>query len=106
MSDKPLNLAVLVSGSGRTLQNFIDLIHAGELNAKISVVIGSRKGLKGLERAAKAGLMNFVVDRRSYEQDIAAFSKDLFALCDDAGAELVCMAGWLSLLDVPVRYTG
>src|SRR5439155_2999067 len=105
MSDHPINLAVLLSGSGTTLQNLIDRIADGSLEAKIAVVIGSRADLLGLKRAAEAKLMNFVVDRRDYP-DVAAFSRQVFKLCDDAGVDLVCLAGWLCLLEVPPSYAG
>ena len=101
----PLKLAVLVSGSGTTLQNLLDEIAAGRLDAEVRVVVGSREGLKGLERAAAARVPNFVVDRREFD-DTAAFSKQVFSLCDDAGVDLLCLAGWLCLLDVPQRYLG
>ena len=102
---RPLKLAVLVSGSGTTLQNLVDEIAAGQLDAEIGVVIGSRPGLKGLDRAAAAGLPRFVVDRREFDAT-AAFSRRVFARCDDAGVDLVCLAGWLCLLDVPPHYLG
>ena len=102
---RPLKLAVLVSGSGTTLQNLIDEIAAGRLDAEVRVVVGSRAGLKGLDRAAAAGIPRFVVDRREFD-DTAAFSKRVFGLCDEAGADLVCLAGWLCLLDVPLAYLG
>lgn len=105
MSDKPIRLTVLASGSGRTLQNFIDQIAAGRLNAQINLVVASRPKIKALDRAAAAGIPNFVVDRREVP-DIAAFSRQVFDLCDDAGTDLVCLAGWLSLLDIPERYAG
>jgi formyltetrahydrofolate-dependent phosphoribosylglycinamide formyltransferase len=105
MPPGPLKLAVLLSGSGTTLQNLVDEIAARRLDAEVCVVIGSRPGLKGLERAAAARLPNFVVDRREFD-DTASFSKEVFSLCDDAGVELLCMAGWLCLLDVPQRYLG
>lgn len=105
MAAPPINLAVLVSGSGTTLQNLIDKIASGELNARIAVVIGSRPDLLGLERAADAKLMNFVVDRRDFA-DCTSFSKQLFALCDGAGVDLVCLCGFLCLLEVPEKYAG
>jgi phosphoribosylglycinamide formyltransferase 1 len=102
----PINLAVLVSGSGTTLQNLIDEIAAGRLNASIRIVIGSRADLPALKRAADAKIMNFAVDRRSFDST-AAFSKQVFSLCDDAGGVgLVCLAGWLCLLDIPQAYGG
>jgi formyltetrahydrofolate-dependent phosphoribosylglycinamide formyltransferase len=101
----PLNLAVLVSGSGTTLQNLIDQINADALDAKINIVIGSRPELLGVQRAADAKLMNFIVDRQSFA-DVAAFSKAVFSLCDDAGVDLVVLAGWLCLLQIPEKYAG
>jgi phosphoribosylglycinamide formyltransferase-1 len=105
MPPSPLKLAVLVSGGGTTLQNLIDAIAGGRLDARVSVVIGSRPGLKGLQRAADARLMNFVVERPTFDQ-CAPFSREVFSLTDDAGADLVCLAGWLCLLEVPPRYAG
>ena len=100
-----IKLAVLVSGSGTTLQNLIDLIALKQLDAEIRIVIGSRPGLKGLQRAGEAKIMNFVVDRSVYE-DRARFSKQVFSLCDDADVDLVCLGGWLCLLDIPPKYQG
>ena len=105
MPSTPLKLAVLVSGSGTTLQNFIDVIAAGKLDATIDLVVGSRPDLLGLRRASDARLPNFVINRRQFD-DCAAFSRQVFSLCDDAGVDLVCLAGWLCLLDLPDRYAG
>lgn len=59
-----LRLGVLLSGSGRTLQNFIDLIAAGKLPAEIAVVISDQAGVKGLERAKDAGLKTVLIRRK------------------------------------------
>jgi formyltetrahydrofolate-dependent phosphoribosylglycinamide formyltransferase len=105
MAAEPIKLGVLVSGSGTTLQNLIDRIAAGQLNAQIAVVIGSKTGLRGLQRAADAKIINFAVERAS-AANVADFSKRVFDLCDDAGVELVCLAGWLCLLEIPAKYAG
>ncbi len=101
----PLNLAVLVSGSGTTLQNLLDRIGAGELDAKVNIVIGSRAGLGGIEKAAAAKVMTYIVERAG-AADVASFSKQVFGLCDDAGVDLVCLCGWLSLLQIPEKWAG
>ena len=101
----PIKLAVLVSGSGTTLQNLLDQIAARKLDAEVRVVIGSKPNIKGLERAAAAKVMNFVVDRGSFD-DCPQFSKEVFSLCDDAGVDLICLGGWLCLLDIPPKWTG
>jgi formyltetrahydrofolate-dependent phosphoribosylglycinamide formyltransferase len=102
-SSTPLRVAVLLSGTGRTLQNFIDLRAAGLLDVSIELVIASRPGLAGIERAVRAGLRQLVIQRSAYP-NADAFSRDLFARCDETGTQLVLLAGWLSLLPVPPRY--
>ena len=105
MSESAINLAVLASGGGTTLQNLIDQIAAGALHARIGVVIASRPGIRAIDRAASAKLPSFVVDRKQYA-DVAAFGAAVYRLCDDAGADLVCLAGWLCMLSLPDRYRG
>jgi formyltetrahydrofolate-dependent phosphoribosylglycinamide formyltransferase len=101
--DTPLKLAVLISGSGTTLLNLVDQIRAGELNCTIELVIGSRANLKGLERAVEAGLPSVVIDPRTFS-DPASFSTAIFTAIDQSKADLVCLAGWLHLLQIPARY--
>jgi formyltetrahydrofolate-dependent phosphoribosylglycinamide formyltransferase len=101
----PLKLAVLISGGGTTLQNLIDHISARKLNARIELVVASRAGLAGAERAHRAELSVAEVDRRDFA-DVASFSAEIFRRIDAAGVELVCLAGWLCLLDMPQRFEG
>jgi formyltetrahydrofolate-dependent phosphoribosylglycinamide formyltransferase len=96
---------VLVSGSGRTLQNFMDLRAAGNLPIDIPIVIGSRSGLLGVERAAKAGIPAEVVERRKFAS-LADCCEAIFDHCDRAKVDLICLAGWLCLLEIPQRYLG
>lgn len=103
MAQSPINLAVLVSGSGTTLQNLIDEIAAGRLNATIRLLVASRPGLLGSERAAKVGIPQVVVNRKA-SANVADFSRDVFRHVDAAETDLICLAGWLCLLDLPDRY--
>jgi len=96
---------VLLSGSGTTLQNLLDRITAGQLNARIKSVIASRPNLVGTERAIKAHLPSHVVDRKQYTT-CTAFSDAVFAVVDKAEVDLVVLAGWLCLLELPARYHG
>jgi len=103
MPFSPINLAVLVSGSGTTLQNMLDQIAARKFDARVKLVIGSREGLLGIDRAKRAEIPTEVVDRKSFP-DLAMFSPRVFNLIDDANVDLVCLAGWLCLLDLPDKY--
>ncbi len=95
-----LKLAVLLSGSGTTLQNLVDKIGHGKLAASIVLVVADRPGVFGLERAAQANLPNQVIDRKAYAT-AAEFSEQVFASIRSAEADLVVMAGFLRLLPIP-----
>lgn len=102
-----VNIAVLVSGGGTNLQALIDAQADGRFpQGRIVRVIASRAGVYALERAAKAGIATAVVERRSYA-DAAAFDAALLAQLDDAQADLVVLAGFLSILgpEVVARYS-
>jgi formyltetrahydrofolate-dependent phosphoribosylglycinamide formyltransferase len=100
----PPKVAVLLSGGGRTLQNFVDLARAGELPIEIPLVIGSKPSLYGLERAKSAKIPDIhVVERKSFPS-VAEFSRRIFESCDQHHIDLVALAGWLCLLDIPDRY--
>lgn len=105
MSSSPINLAVLVSGGGTTLQNLLDRVADGTLDAGIRLVVGSREGLPAEARATNAGIPYRVVARRDFA-GIEPFSERVFGLLDESGIELACLAGWLSLLRVPERWIG
>jgi len=100
-----LRLAILISGSGTTLQNFLDRIAAGRLPATVAVVISSKPGVRGLERAAAAGIPHLVVERKQCGS-VEEFSAKIFAHCREAGAELACLAGFLQLIKIPDDYAG
>ena len=92
MATPPNTLAVLVSGSGTTLQNLIDQTLARRLDARVKLVIGSKPGLGALQRAARAELPHVLVDRKSFP-DVETFSREIFTRCDEARVDLVCLAG-------------
>jgi formyltetrahydrofolate-dependent phosphoribosylglycinamide formyltransferase len=99
----PFRLAVLLSGGGTTMQNLAETITRGELAAQVAVVISSRSDAYGLVRAAKLGLPCHTVERKSY-RTTDAFSDPIWKLIREAGADLVCLAGFLSLLTIPEDY--
>ena len=105
MVSSPLKIAVLLSGSGRTLQNLIDEQKAGRLNIDIRVVVGSKARLMGIERARAAGIRSAVVDRKSASSG-SDFSAEVFSFCAAANVDLICLAGWLCHLELPVGTDG
>ncbi len=102
MPQETLRLAVLISGGGRTLVNLQECIDAGTLNANIEIVVSSRADVRGVERARNLGLATLVLERKAL--DPQTFQDSL----TDAvvGADLVCMAGFLSLWNIPADRRG
>ena len=103
----PLRLAVLISGGGTTLLNLCDRIDDGSLNAEVRRVVASNTGpaAVGRERARARGLDVRTLPRKAYA-DAASYSEAVFAAVRAADAELVCLAGFLSLLVIPDDFAG
>jgi formyltetrahydrofolate-dependent phosphoribosylglycinamide formyltransferase len=101
----PVRLGVLLSGSGRTLQNLIDRIQDGSLPARIEVVISSHPGVRGLERAQKVQIPAFTVDYKKFPDD-RAFSDAVTRELDRHPIDLVIMAGFIRRYLFPKKYEG
>lgn len=98
---EPLNIGVLISGSGSNLQSLIDHIEEGTLSAKISLVVSSRPDAFGIERAKKAGIPVLVMNREAYADTSAANQRIADAL-KEAGAEYVVMAGYMRMVTAEI----
>ena len=99
-------VAVLVSGGGTNLQALLDAEASVALGGgRIVRVISSRPGVYALERAAKSGVETAVVERKRYASP-EAFDEALLEALEACGAELIVLAGFLSILgpSVVARY--
>ncbi len=100
-----LKLAVLISGSGTTLQNLIVRSEAGTLPADVGLVISSKDGVLGLERARRHNIPAAVVEWRRV-RDVAEFSYRITRLLAEYDPDLVIMGGFLHLYAMPEEYLG
>ena len=91
----PLRIALLVSGSGRTLRNLLELERSGILPIKIALVISSRAGVAALQHAADFDVPAHVLKATEVTQAL-----------DKVEPSLVVMAGYLKRWDIPERYLG
>ncbi len=105
MSRPPLSVAVLISGSGRTLKNFIDLAAAGDLPLDIRLVISSTPQASGLQHAGSAEIATQVFQRCEAASD-ADYGQLIFEACRTAEVDFVLMAGFLKLVPVPDDFAG
>ena len=90
-------LVILISGGGSNLQAFIDAVAAGQLDAHIALVISNRPDVRGLERAAQAGIPTAVLDHTRFS-DRAEFDRALMALIDRQQPDAVILAGFMRIL--------
>lgn len=93
-----VKIGVLVSGGGTNLQALLDAQKRGEIpDGEISLVIASRKKAYALERARMAGVPALALPRRDYETP-ADYDAALLGALQEAGVELVVLAGFLCVL--------
>jgi formyltetrahydrofolate-dependent phosphoribosylglycinamide formyltransferase len=92
---KPLRVAVLLSGSGTSLENLFERIDAGELPARIAVVVASRADAGGLARARRRGVPAAAVPRKEL-RDVRAFNDAVHAELARHDVDLVALLGFLS----------
>ena len=101
-SPNPVNILVLVSGSGTNLQALIDAQAGGTIvGGTIAAVLSDRNGAFALERAKAAGIPAFV---ETPDKDLAKperrreLSDRILRLCREKQIGLIVYAGFLSIL--------
>ena len=93
-----MKIAVFVSGGGTNLQAIIDNTKDGILqDIEIALVLSSSKDAYALERAANNGIKAVVVSKKDFDS-IEAWDEAVVAAVDESGAELIVLAGYLSLM--------
>jgi phosphoribosylglycinamide formyltransferase 1 len=90
------SLGILLSGRG---SNFVAVAHsiaAGRLDAEIAVVISNRADAPGMMAARQLGLKVAMLPSRGIERE--AYDALLARELDQAGVDLICLAGYMRLL--------
>jgi len=89
-------LAVLLSGSGRTLQNLLDRIDDGRLSACVAGVASDRDDAFGLQRALDHG----IEARRLTEPS------QIWSWVQELDCDLVLLCGYVKLLPIEPEFEG
>lgn len=93
------NIIVLVSGGGTNLQALIDAEKSGIIQGgKITCVISSNPDAYAIERAKNSGIPARIVPRRDYS-DSVSYSKAILDVLNEEKADLVVLAGFMTILD-------
>jgi len=101
----PLQIAVLLSGNGTSLESLFERIDTGEIDAQVAVVIASREDAFGLERARRRGVPAIAVPRKAYS-DTQAFNQALHAELAKHPVQLVALLGFMCLFEMRPAYEG
>ncbi len=93
-----MKIAVFVSGGGTNLQAIIDNINSGYLSdVTISLVVASNDKAYALTRASENNIPTVVLSKKEYA-DSNEWDELVLKNVRESGAELIVLAGYLSLL--------
>ncbi len=94
---KACRIVVLLSGGGSNFQAILDQTLDGNIPAEIVAVASNRPGVKGLERAEKAGIPTVVIDHKEFDSR-EAFDAEMMRQIDRYQPDLVVLAGFMRIL--------
>ena len=92
----PLKLAILISGRGSNMVALADYIAQEDVECEIVVVLAD-KDAAGLQIAADRGITTALVNSGDYP-DKAAHEAAVISALDNAGADIIFLAGYMRLL--------
>jgi phosphoribosylglycinamide formyltransferase-1 len=102
-----LNLAIIISGNGSTMESIVRACADPAFPARVSVVISNRPDAGGLAKAKAHRIPAVVVDHKHYA-DRATFEDALQKTLDCYPVDMICLAGFMRVLGdgFVTRWTG
>jgi len=103
LDDKVINIGILVSGRGSNMEAIIRKIEEGYIkNARVAVVISSRKDAPALEKARAHGVEALFIDPKEFWKDTerkeelrVEYDKKVIAELEKRNVDLVLLAGYM-----------
>jgi amidophosphoribosyltransferase len=95
-------IAVFISGGGTNLQEIINSIEKGEIDAEIVSVVCNKSDAYGLTRAKKHNISSSVIPYAGKLSDKLArkkYGKELLDHIKKTQPDLIVLAGWMMVLD-------
>lgn len=90
-------VAILISGRGSNMQSLIAAAEAADFPAEIVLVFANKTDAAGLAFAAQHGIATKAVSHKGFASR-DAFDAEIDAALEQAGAEIVCLAGFMRIL--------
>ena len=92
-----MRVGILISGRGSNMVALADAVGGGRVHgARVVLVLSDKRQAAGLERARERGIETAVVERRGRTRE--EHEREVADCLRAAGAELVCLAGYMRLL--------
>jgi formyltetrahydrofolate-dependent phosphoribosylglycinamide formyltransferase len=91
-------VAILISGRGSNMRALIEAAAAPDYPAEIVLVISNRADAAGLQTARGLGVPAVTIPSKAYGRDRAGHERAVDAALAAAGAEIVCLAGYMRIL--------
>lgn len=107
-SSDRLRAAVLVSGGGSNLEALLRAAEQGDIpGVRFVLVVASKPGIGAIARASSHHVDSVVIHPADFEND-AAFQDAVLSALQNAGIQLVCLAGYLRKIGPGIiqRYRG
>lgn len=104
MTSDPTRIAILVSGGGRGAANLARACAAGEIAARLAIVVAHRVDAPAVARCRDLGLRVAVLPRGP-EPDSRVDDR-IDEVLEAARTDLVCLAGYLRRFRVGTRWAG
>ena len=98
-----LPVAVLISGTGRTLRDLLKAVDEGRVPIDVRLVIASTPNASGLQYAEFMGIPAEVIERKDYDSS-DAYSAAIYQRCKEVGAEYIIMAGFAIRLTITPEF--
>jgi len=98
-------IAFFISGTGGNALNLLAACRSGSVAALPVLAVSSSATALGVERLRAKGLRVEVVPRSSYQSD-EEYSLACLSHCEAAGADIICLCGFLKKLVVPGAWVG
>jgi formyltetrahydrofolate-dependent phosphoribosylglycinamide formyltransferase len=101
-------VGILISGRGSNMEALVAAGARESSPVEIALVVSNNPDAAGLASAARAGIATAAIDHRPYRRDRAAHEMAIAHRLDNAGVEIVCLAGYMRLLTPLLvgRYAG
>ncbi len=90
-------LAVFASGTGSNFEAIADACADGRLDAEVVLMVCDKPAAAVVGKAASRGIDSFVFKPKDYACK-ADYEREILALLDSKGVELVCLAGYMRIV--------